>query len=644
MSTLRGVFPLVLALLASPALAQPKLDLYGDPLPDKAVMRLGTLKYRLSGIAGMAFRKSGELVAVTEKLELHTFPADGGPKATVTRVTDELTDGFPDVALSPDAKFVAAYFHNRKELRVWDVSGAKPEFYHSRSFSAGARVGFSPDSRWLWMCDWREEDGERAALCDLATKEWKPLPLPKKVRAWKADFTADGKRALLRDEADFRLFDTATGEVVLNRKPTPDERSAAFSPDGTVLASVPSSRAFERMHPGRFIAVDDGKDVKGWTPPTAGANWYGFTPGGKTLWVSDDHTLREWDPAAGKWLREAPVAVDDRDPVWSPDGKRMACVFGDAVTFLDPTTWKVQNADAVNAGPTDHNFDIVVSPDGKTIATDGATVRLWDAATGKPLVRVNAVNGDGANVVFLPDSKSFLMVPSPDAIAECDARTGKELRRFNTPDDLKGKVAFGYLRLSADGKELTAFAHGSPDCRVRWDVATGRESARLKSPGNRLESEYQRVRSPDDRWLALGGSLFRTEDYPDKPTVVLDRPSSTGFANCWSPDGTLVTFGKEKKGKERRRSAEDSLIVYNAEKQAVQTELPTGFVWHAAFSGDGKRLGVLTPTEVAVWDVAVGKKVFTADTPAYRGIAFTPDGKRFVTAHGTTALVWDLAK
>jgi WD40 repeat protein len=403
---------------------------------------------------------------------------------------------------------------------------------------------------------------------------------------------------------------------------------------------VLAAAAFRRL---RFTGVADGKEVKGWTPPAVSARWLGFTPGGKTVWVSDDHRLREWDPVAGKWLREAPVAVDYRDPVWSADGKRMACVFGDTVVFLDPTTWKVLNADAVDAGLTDHNFDIVVSPDGKTIATDGAVIRLWDAATGKQLVRVNGVSGYGANLAFLPDSKSFLMVPTADVIAECDARTGKELRRFTTPADLTGKVRFGHLRLLAGGKELAAFAHGSPDYRVRWDLATGKETARFKSPDNRLESEGYRVRSPDDQWLALGGTLYRAEDYPDKPTVeVLDRQAGTGCGACWSPDGTLVTFGKEEKGKEREKAAGCSLVVYDVNKKAVQAELPTGWVGEAAFSPDGKRLGVLTPTGVAVWDLAAGKSVFRVDATDGRALAFTPDGKRLVTAHGTTALVWDV--
>lgn len=652
MSISRGIVPFILALCASAAVAadppKPKTDLYGDPLPDKAVMRLGTVKYRLPGVAGMAFKKSGELVVLAGELELHTFPADGGPKPIVTRVVDEPPAGVSSVAISPDAKYVAAYITRRKELKVWDISGAKPELYHSRNFTTSARVGFSPDGRWLWMCDWQKEDGEGAPICDLATREWKPLPLPKKVRAWQAEFTADGGRVLLRDEGDLRVFDTATGEVVVNRKISSDERGAAFSPDGKVLAWVPSNRTFNRQQQGTFASVADGKEVKGWTPPTVRASWCGFTPGGKTLWVSDDHTLREWDPDAGKWLREAPVSVDYRYPVWSADGKRMACVDGGTLVFLDPDTWKVRNADAVNAGPTGTIYGVAVSPDGKVIATHGRVVGLWDAATGKLLGRVNSMEEWGANVAFLPDSKSFLMVPKPDEIAECDARTGKELRRFKTADDLKGRVELGYLRLSADGKELSTFARGYTippgDNRLRWDVSTGEETARFKSPTGRLESEYHRIRSPDDRWLALGGVLYRIEDYPDKkPVEVLDRQSCTGSRSCWSTDSTLVTFGKEKKGKERERSAECSLIVYNADKLAVQTELPTGWVSEAVFSKDNKFLGVVTPDAVAVWDVAAGKRVFRVECPNGGRIAFVPDGKRLITDHGPHALVWDIS-
>ena len=87
---------LLLALVFVPAVAsaadpKPVLDRHGDPLPEKAVLRLGTVQYRVPNLAGVGFKKTGELVALTQKLELHTFPADGG--AAKVRVLPGLKAG-----------------------------------------------------------------------------------------------------------------------------------------------------------------------------------------------------------------------------------------------------------------------------------------------------------------------------------------------------------------------------------------------------------------------------------------------------------------------------------------------------------------------------------------------------------------------
>src|SRR6516225_9612253 len=92
---------LVVFLIPVSAMAQQRTDFYGDPLPDGAVARLGTVKFRLPRVESVGFRSTGELVAFTEKLELHVWPADGSPKATVTSLSDGKTYG-SYLALAPN--------------------------------------------------------------------------------------------------------------------------------------------------------------------------------------------------------------------------------------------------------------------------------------------------------------------------------------------------------------------------------------------------------------------------------------------------------------------------------------------------------------------------------------------------------------
>src|SRR5262245_34482863 len=100
-----------------PLTIAPRLtDLYGDPLPEGAVMRLGTVGFRAPNVAGVGFRKTGELVAFTENLNLYVWPADGNPRPTVIRVPGEARYGWRR-AISADGRFAAGFL--RRQVVVW---------------------------------------------------------------------------------------------------------------------------------------------------------------------------------------------------------------------------------------------------------------------------------------------------------------------------------------------------------------------------------------------------------------------------------------------------------------------------------------------------------------------------------------------
>ena len=633
----------------------PKLDRHGDPLPDKAVLRLGTVKYRVPDLVGVGFKKSGELVAITSKLDLHTFPADGGSKATVTNLLEKPTEyTFIRVTISADARFAAARLPDKKKLVVWDISGAKPVEHLTRDMADTYTMAFSPDGRWLAVHDNDRNQALPVLLCDVANKKWQAFPLTPARGSYVEQFafTADGKWLAATTSGETRVIETATGKFQTSVTiPRVNHRAAAVSPDGKTVAVAPSGWLFDAEPTVRFFTTDNGSDAQGLTGPTGHVTQMGYLRGAKTMWLSFSGTVREWDPVAGKWLREVTAPTEWRHPpVWSPDGKRFVTHNEKTLAFVDAKTWKPQHPESLAVGPIDTVFGVTVSPNGKVIATEGNVIHLWDAATGKLLGKTKSGWGNAPSMAFLPDSKTFIAVTERYIPIICDSRTGKELRRFKLPEELVKKVSLRDLRLSPDGKTLTTFAESaSSDWKsylLRWDVAKGEVTGQVEKDWNLLRNGF--VTSPDGEWVAQLGKLTRAFGEDKEPITVLPREESGNYGGSWSPDSKRVALPRALGKTFAEKQKNVTMVVYDVTEKAKVTELTTGKVVRSAFSRDGKFLATMGNGQLAVWNVDGAKEVFraacdTGNTIYARAIAFTPDGKRLVTGHETAALVWDVS-
>ena len=237
----------------------------------------------------------------------------------------------------------------------------------------------------------------------------------------------------------------------------PDVFAMAFSPDGKRLATAGSVAAVGGRHglPGGIVIVWDAETGKivhksdrlstaassvVWSPDakmvaagTSGAGGELQEAGEVWLWDAETgkslHTFRvKPETKYGEWASAADVA-------FSPDGKRVAA--------------------PVTAGSRG-------SPAGIIIDDVGASVRVWDLATGEDTLPVKGLRASVGRVVFSPDGQQLATAGADNVVRVWDAETGRELAALSCPDGV-GVVAF-----SPDGTTLAA---GPEDGSIRiWVV------------------------------------------------------------------------------------------------------------------------------------------------------------------------------
>jgi RNA polymerase sigma factor (sigma-70 family) len=184
----------------------------------------------------------------------------------------------------------------------------------------------------------------------------------------------------------------------------------------------------------------------------------------------------------------APPRVERRDRLDDPLPAGAVVCFG---------TVRLRHAGEVS--------QVVFSPNGKLLASASkdATVRLWEAATGKELRYLTGQDSWIDCVAFSPDGKTLAAgyhgsrgIESGHPVILWDVKTGKELARLQGHGSEVGAVVF-----SPDGKTLASAGYGK-SIRL-WDVAARKERARLQvsEPGISTLAF-----SPDNRLLASVGT------------------------------------------------------------------------------------------------------------------------------------------
>jgi RNA polymerase sigma factor (sigma-70 family) len=680
---------------AEPPAASPAETVASEPLPEGAIARLGTLRFRQGeDVLRLAYAPDGKTIlsqgqravclwdtATGERRgELRAPPAENGSFAT------------PVVAaatVGSDGRTAVTVLTNRNPMRelvqVWDLESrtVRRQFEFRTepqdTVRGAEKYAFSADGIRLAV---RESDNsvrlvdvEAGRTAHRLSGDW---------QAHAVAFTPDGRSLVVGDATHtLRVFDAATGK---------EQRSfggggqpvalLAFTPDGKRLASV----GMTIKKDGQVTFFNSSSQVRLWDfargteERVVEANLFGvaaltFSPDGSKFVTGGwgrVPAVRVWDTATGQLVRDfGELGNAVRTVAVSPDGRSLAAAgFLGIIRQWDLATGAERPKLDGNAAAISW---VLFDPDGRGLRCGGdfAPPRRWEVRTGRPLpttagsvgvvhtmsgaVGTLAASADGRWLAVAEDWRTDTLGRLlPTEVRVIERATGQVRHRLTLP--------FGRLTLSPDGRFLVCQGILEKATQV-WDVVAGRQVFPILGTGKVGGVDCLGF-TPDGRMLTKDGDgVVRTWDAATGRDLaawdliaagVLRRDSADQYelaaGPVLSPDGRTLacTIGFRRGDSYSFDGRGDVLLLDLAAKRTLRRIAglgrPTG---RLAFSPDGKFLaaGALYDPVARVYEVATGREVrqLTGHRGAVVSVAFSPDGSLLVTgSHDATALVWEM--
>jgi RNA polymerase sigma factor (sigma-70 family) len=539
---------------APPAVAAgPRVDRYGDPLPDGAVLRFGSSRLRHGeNIYGSALSPDGKWLATAARGSVVVW--DLGTGRAVHRFRHDY--GFPysrpGLTFAPDGKRLA-YVHNRVFACVWDLSTGREVWrsvkeYFGKDFFSSGYCQFTSDGRELIL-----PEGDRTVVRDLRSGaitrtmpgNWATLLTPDAETYVRVE---EGKAVVIGEARTGRpltRLDVATAHNGI-------QNGLAIAPDGTALAVVHQDKEIQvrDLPDGAIRVVFPLPDSARYRIRRDNKDYFeyrvGFSADGRTLLLGTvGGPIHSWDLAA---RAELPVLKMPPLPRLQannmtgfhilPGGHTLVSTGADGLI----RTWDLQTA-RERAEPEAYVgwVHAAVSPGGRhvAVADERGRVDLWDAATGK---RARAIRRDGpavANLAFAPDGRSLAAGQWTGTVQFWDVPSGREGKALRGEGGDVWTPA-STLLFSPDGQCL--YINDYPRRAQLWDIATG-------TPRWQARTDFGAAFAPD------GSTLVASRDGPsmafvdaatgaERRTVRLNSEQSDRLGTfrpvAVAPDGRLV--------------------------------------------------------------------------------------------------------
>jgi WD40 repeat protein len=633
-----------------------RLDGLGDPLPEGALLRLGTVRFRHPrGIFGIALSPDGTTVATAGSESIRLWAATTGKSGPV----------FPYQAhnFSP-AQSLLAFSTNGRNLFFPRIDGvAKQDLVTGQTqivFAADQNTKIhalhpSPDDRLLAV---GTNEGVRAVELASGRVVWSTqngrsfLPPARDDRLFlfgpysQGRFSPDGKVVAVNASdapKTLRLLDARTGEE--RRRVDLGDRLVrlVFSPDGRQVAAT------ERDNAVRVYETATGRRLHSWTvkltnPYENYTSVLAFSPDGATLAAgATDHLVHLWDlrtGSEGSPLRGHTWYVSDL--VFAADGRTLFSAGLDGCLHRwDTGTWQRKpSAGDPGTGMVAH------SPIGRVLAWegDGGVIHLTDTATGKKLRSLPGNPAGISHLTFAPDGSILAAGGSDLSVQLWEMGSGKLLRQWKWPKGKDPHASVEDIAFTPDGRMLATASFRSNEVLL-WDVRTG---VRLGRGPHEMAGGV--IVTPDGRTLISAGwdRAVRWWNLPDlRPRVAVTLPEQIDVAGSladarlhWiacSPDGRLLATA----------NLDGVVSVWDAlNRKLLHSFRATSLHSYVAFSPDGQWLATGGfDGGVALWEPGTGRPVLKlAGHPGrIQSVAFGPDGRTLLTgSDDNTGLLWDL--